>query len=188
MGILLSLVGFFLYVAAGLMLVVKAFRVSTGWGFATLLIPFAALVFVFKNWDDTKNTFLAGIGGFALLILGTAMTPRPISDAQRQAAQATSTQVSQASAVPASSQPYEPPRSAYRLPVPPPPARTAATDTTSTEEEEPVRLKQVYIDRAARVYYAADCKTRPADAARVAKSVAEMQGFTAAACPPKKRR
>lgn len=44
-------------------------------------------------------------------------------------------------------------------------------------------LEQVYVDQQTRVFYSADCTTRPATATRMAKSVALRSGFAAASCP-----
>ena len=42
----------------GVMMIVAAFRVSIVWGLAYLLVPFAALVFLFKHWAEAKKGFL----------------------------------------------------------------------------------------------------------------------------------
>lgn len=41
----------------GILLLVVAFRKSIGWGLAVLLIPFAPLVFVIKNWGTARIPF-----------------------------------------------------------------------------------------------------------------------------------
>jgi hypothetical protein len=65
----------------GLQILVRAFKTSLGWGLATLLIPFAGLVFIFKNWALTKRPALGALAcvplygiGFGLIALGGGMT------------------------------------------------------------------------------------------------------------------
>jgi len=52
--------------AAFVWLLVIAFRESTAWGLASLFIPFAALVFVLKFWDQAKLPFFGCLAGSAL--------------------------------------------------------------------------------------------------------------------------
>jgi len=47
----------------GLMMIVAAFRQSILWGLAYLLIPFAALVFLFKHWSEAKRGFFINLIG-----------------------------------------------------------------------------------------------------------------------------
>lgn len=64
--ILLGLVSF----VASVWLVVVAFKQSPLWGLATLFIPFAALVFVIKYWQESKKPFLLSVGtGVATIAL-----------------------------------------------------------------------------------------------------------------------
>jgi hypothetical protein len=42
----------------GIQILIAAFKTSTGWGLASLLLPFAVFVFVFKHWELTKTPFL----------------------------------------------------------------------------------------------------------------------------------
>jgi hypothetical protein len=39
-------------------ILIIAFKTSVGWGLASLLLPFAILVFVIKHWEQTKTPFL----------------------------------------------------------------------------------------------------------------------------------
>ena len=56
-------------------LLVIAFRTNVMWGLAYLFIPFAALVFVFMNWDKTRKPFLIFLGGMAVVACVAAMVP-----------------------------------------------------------------------------------------------------------------
>src|SRR4249920_422960 len=47
----------------GVMMIVAAFRQSILWGLAYLLIPFAALVFLFKHWSEAKKGFFINLAG-----------------------------------------------------------------------------------------------------------------------------
>lgn len=171
-------VGLIVYLIAGVVLLAKAFKVSASWGIGTLLIPLVGVIFIFKHWDDTKNTFFGIVAGMVLIFAGAAVMPEKATDPNSVAA-TTSTEVSAASAMAAAPQPYTPPPSAY---APPPVTQSVPAVPTATVEEQPKRLAQVYADRETRLYYAEDCKNRPPNAYRVARSVAVMQGFTAAKC------
>ncbi len=57
-------------IAAGVWLLVLAFRENVGWGLACLFIPFAALAFVLKFWDEAKKPFLYSLAGSGLAIIG----------------------------------------------------------------------------------------------------------------------
>ena len=63
-GWLASLVG-------GIMILVAAFRESTGQGFMSLLIPFYAIYYVFTRWEDCKTGFLINLAGVVAVIAGT---------------------------------------------------------------------------------------------------------------------
>ncbi|MEG5042721.1 MULTISPECIES: hypothetical protein [unclassified Microcoleus] len=69
LGLVLSLVGYFW----GL---VQAFGQETLWGVLYLLVPFASLVFHFKNWSDVKirKAFLIQCGGLLMFVLGGITT------------------------------------------------------------------------------------------------------------------
>ena len=86
MGLFLFAIGMAVYLVGGLMLLVKAFRVSVNWGLATLFLPFAALVFVVKHWEESKGTFFTIVTGMVLVILGALAMPRPTPDGTRASA------------------------------------------------------------------------------------------------------
>lgn len=200
MGAFLIIAGFAVNAVAGIVILVKAFRVSVGWGLAVMFIPFASLYFVIKNWEATKAPFLAGLGGGALMMFGvlgtassvetnapvreTVSSPRPGNSPTRP------TYASAAAPTPAS---YEPPRTAYQPAVsytprydpPPQLAPAIATDTQAEPEDEwrrkPV-YEQVYVDRETGMFYAEKCKKRPANVYRIPRTVALMQGMPEAQC------
>ncbi|MCD4750936.1 MAG: hypothetical protein K8R59_16300 [Thermoanaerobaculales bacterium] len=57
--------------AAGIWLLVLAFRESLGWGLACLFIPFAALVFAVKFWDEAKIPFIITLVSAGVVLVGT---------------------------------------------------------------------------------------------------------------------
>lgn len=177
MAIFLILIGFLANLVGGVMILVAAFKKSVGWGLACLFIPFAGLYFVFNNWDETKNGFLASVGGGVLLFLGAILAPAKVPTPEPQTASSSQLQASAAS----SPSTYEPPRAAYS----PPPAYTpppVPPSTATVAEEKKHTLEMVYIDRDTRMYYTEKCRKKPDNVARVAKSVALMQGYTPARC------
>ena len=207
MAIFLIMVGFAVNFVCSLIIVVQAFRVSVGWGLATLFIPFAGLVFVIQNWELTKKPFLAGVGGGLLMFLGAiggAMSVKDrVDDMETRAASrsisspgdgrgAPEAAHASAAAMPSPSGSYVPPRTAYQ-PVstytpsaynPPPPIEPPTTDTQAVEDEwarKPI-YEQVHVDRATNVFYADKCRKRPENTYRIPKSVALMQGMTEGKC------
>ena len=56
--------------AAFVWLLVIAFRESTAWGLACLFIPFAALIFAFKFWENAKLPLVGCVGGSMLAVFG----------------------------------------------------------------------------------------------------------------------
>jgi len=79
-GLVLAGLSGFAMLIFGIQILVRAFRTSTGWGLASLFIPLAVLVFVFKHWPQTRKPFLGALacaplyaGGFALMALGGGM-------------------------------------------------------------------------------------------------------------------
>lgn len=64
-------------------ILIMAFKTSMGWGLASLFIPFVILVFVFKNWQQTKKPFLSSLAcvgaqlvGYALMFMGAGGSPQ----------------------------------------------------------------------------------------------------------------
>lgn len=81
MGMVLLIVGYVGMLVGGIWLLVAAFKTSVLWGVLSLLVPFASLVFVCKNWDVSKKPFLIQVGGIALIILGVVLSPDAIPTA-----------------------------------------------------------------------------------------------------------
>jgi hypothetical protein len=146
MGVFLVFVGFVVQLVFSVVILIKAFRVSIGWGLATLFIPFAGLFFVINNWADTKKAFLGTVAGGVLMVFGVisvASSPE-LQDKMRQAeehrmareassssASAEAPAANYASAMPSAAA-YEPPqRSTYE------PAPTAASYTPSSSTYVP---------------------------------------------------
>jgi hypothetical protein len=140
MGVFLFIAGFVVNLVCGVIIIVKAFKVSVGWGLAVIFLPFAALFFVINHWADTKTVFLVSVGGGVLVFMGAisvANSPQMKNAIQRaeerraasDAAQARSTESSDSSA---SEQPanyasaaaapvsYNPPHNTYETPAPQP--------------------------------------------------------------------
>ena len=57
----------------GIQILVRAFRTSIGWGLASLFIPLAVLVFVFKHWPQTRKPFLGTLACLPLYAVGFAL-------------------------------------------------------------------------------------------------------------------
>ncbi len=66
----LMVVGVLISLAAFVWLLVIAFRESTVWGLACLLIPFVVLVFAFKFWDEAKMPFFGILVGSFFALFG----------------------------------------------------------------------------------------------------------------------
>ena len=57
----------------GIMILVAAFRESSGQGFLNLLVPFYAVYFVATRWDDCKTGGLISIVGISAVVLGAIL-------------------------------------------------------------------------------------------------------------------
>lgn len=57
----------------GLWLLGVAFRTSVLWGLASVIIPFAGLLFAIFHWDEAKWPVLLNVGGVILLYVGLFM-------------------------------------------------------------------------------------------------------------------
>jgi predicted lipid-binding transport protein (Tim44 family) len=71
-----ALSGAVVAVTGSLMLVVAAFRTSTGWGLATLLLPGAFLLFVFAHWKEARSGFFALLLALGLIAASGAVAGR----------------------------------------------------------------------------------------------------------------
>ena len=68
---ILSLVFSILLFVSGIMLIVKGFKQSTGWGLINLLVPFGIFFYMAKFWDDAKGPaklFLLGFIGYIVCL------------------------------------------------------------------------------------------------------------------------
>ena len=80
MGLVLLIVGYVAMLVGGIWLLVAAFKTSVLWGVLSLLVPFAALVFVIKHWDVSKKPFLIQVGGIVLAVAGVMLSPETMSN------------------------------------------------------------------------------------------------------------
>jgi len=69
-GTVLSVLASLAMLVFGIQILIAAFKTSMGWGLASLLIPLAILVYVFKHWEATKTPFLRSLAAFAVAVIG----------------------------------------------------------------------------------------------------------------------
>ena len=69
----LMLAGGILLLIGSIMFIVNAFRVSVAWGLGVLFLAPVGLVFLVKNWQESKKSFLFSIVGAALIIVGALL-------------------------------------------------------------------------------------------------------------------
>lgn len=74
LGTILSLAGALGMLVFTVMILIHAFKKSVGWGLASLLIPFAILVYVFQNWAEVKTPFLRSLICLVVVGIGTALS------------------------------------------------------------------------------------------------------------------
>ncbi len=55
-------------------ILILAFKTSTGWGLASLLLPFAVFVYIAKNWPACKSPFLRMLGCYVVFGIGWGLT------------------------------------------------------------------------------------------------------------------
>jgi hypothetical protein len=67
--IITLLVACFSHFAAVIWLIVVAFKTSLGWGFATLFLPGAGIVFAILNWQVAKKPFLTSVASVVVTFL-----------------------------------------------------------------------------------------------------------------------
>lgn len=72
-GYFLLFVAWVLLVVGWIMTVVAAFRVSTTWGLLSLLVPFAAFVFLLRYWPETRTPVLLHLAGLGALVVGVGV-------------------------------------------------------------------------------------------------------------------
>jgi hypothetical protein len=59
-----------------IVLLVAAFRTHILWGFATLLIPFAQLVFIFVHWQEAKRGVLIQLCAVPFILISFTIIPK----------------------------------------------------------------------------------------------------------------
>jgi len=69
----LMFTGGVLLLIGSIMFVVNAFKVSVAWGLGVLFLAPVGLVFLVKNWQESKKSFLLSIVGAALVVAGAVL-------------------------------------------------------------------------------------------------------------------
>ena len=75
LGLLLIVAGIVIGLVFGLILLIKAFKVSILWGLGSLFVPFVGLFFVFTHWEETRKPFFLSLIAFPCLFLGLVIMP-----------------------------------------------------------------------------------------------------------------
>lgn len=73
LGMIVSVVGYIGMLIFTVQILIMAFKTSLGWGLASLLLPFAILVYVAKNWPACKTPFLRSLACMAVVIVGSGL-------------------------------------------------------------------------------------------------------------------
>ncbi|HEX7705324.1 MAG TPA: hypothetical protein VF701_02600 [Thermoanaerobaculia bacterium] len=170
LGALAALVG-------GILVLNAAFKTSLLWGLASLFIPFGAFVYVAKHWDQTRRGFTCWIAGFALVVLALIIAPAAAVTDQSIGEEPRPALVEDFA--PVASMDVEFAERAQARPAAP---RREEPVAMSVIPEAAKKVQQVYVEQSSGRYWTESCKSRPASAGRVAKSVAIMQGYTEAPC------
>ena len=74
LGMILSIVGYIGMLIFTVQILILAFKTSLGWGLASLLLPFAILVYIAKNWPACKTPFLRWVMCFVVACIGSALS------------------------------------------------------------------------------------------------------------------
>ena len=69
----LMLVGGVLLLVGSVMFIVNAFKVSVAWGLGVLFLAPVGLVFLVKNWRESKVSFLIQLAGAALVVVAVVL-------------------------------------------------------------------------------------------------------------------
>ena len=69
----LMLAGGVLLLIGCIMFIVNAFKVSVVWGLGVILLAPIGLVFLFKNWRESKTSFLLQVAGLILVVAGALL-------------------------------------------------------------------------------------------------------------------
>ena len=73
-GVVIQLVGGVFNLIGGIWLLVVAAHKSIGWLLACIFVPFAALVFIIKHWEEAGPPFTTSLLGFILSVVGAVIT------------------------------------------------------------------------------------------------------------------
>ncbi len=73
LGFILMAIGGIISLVFGVMLIIQAFKESVLWGLVYLFVPFGALVYVVKFWDQAKGLFLKSLLGLPFYFVGMLM-------------------------------------------------------------------------------------------------------------------
>ena len=74
LGTILTVVGGIGSLIFGIQILILAFKTSTGWGLASLLIPFAIFVYAAKNWATCKTPTLRWLACLVVIGIGSALS------------------------------------------------------------------------------------------------------------------
>lgn len=74
LGMALTALGSIAMLVFSVQILITAFKTSVGWGLASLLIPFAILVFVAKHWEATKTPFLRSLIALVVVAAGGGLS------------------------------------------------------------------------------------------------------------------
>jgi uncharacterized membrane protein len=69
-GLGLLLVGAGIALVYGIQLIIQAFKESAMWGLIYLFVPFGALIYIIKFWDNAKKPFLMSLIAIPFYIIG----------------------------------------------------------------------------------------------------------------------
>ena len=69
----LMLVGGVLLLVGCVMFIINAFKVSVLWGLGVIFLAPIGLVFLVKNWQENKKSFLIQVAGLALVVVGVVL-------------------------------------------------------------------------------------------------------------------
>lgn len=197
----LLIVGGIIALIGWVMLIVAAFRESVWWGLSVLIGPFIIhyavggnvwastigglviiLAFAIPRWDDVKTSLIVYVVGCVITVPGfigvmrdveTAMDEQAVAETEKNPGSPSGVEVSR---------PYAPPPDpgmAAADPAPPQPVNPPPDTAYDGIQMAPVA--QVYVVNSTKKYYPLDCRSRPENAYKMAKSLATRQGYTLAA-------
>jgi hypothetical protein len=69
----LMITGAVLLLIGSIMFVVNAFKVSVAWGLGVLFLAPVGLVFLVKNWRESKKSFVLSLVGAGLVVAGALL-------------------------------------------------------------------------------------------------------------------